>query len=240
MAAFAITLAAHADALREATIRIGFSTNKPPYVFEHEKSGLEYDIIVAAVRHAGYETVPFFAPMSRLSVMLAHKDIDGIATTNTMNGVAAYYSAPYITYHNVAIALASRHLEIKSIADLGRYSVSTFQRAAELLGPAFHEMAMHNPAYREEADQSARNRLLYSGHVDVIVGDSRIVAYFNREAGKVVDTTQRIDRFDIFPPTDYSVGFVSEAVRDMFNEGLARIREDGEYAEIERRYAEYQ
>jgi hypothetical protein len=92
----------------------------------------------------------------------------------------AYFSQPYLEYHNVAVALAQRKLVLNDIADLSRYSVSSFQRSRQLLGPQFEAMANANPRYREEGDQQVRNLLLYAGRVDVIVGDWRIIQYFNR------------------------------------------------------------
>ncbi|WJN58160.1 ABC transporter substrate-binding protein [Pseudomonas sp. SO81] len=220
-------------------LRIGFGTHKPPYVFEGESRGLEYDIVVAAVRAAGDEVEVRYAPMERLHLALGRGDLDGIATTNAYSGLPAYYSAPYIHCQNVALALSSRGYRITSIADLGRYSISTFQRARHLLGPEFQAMAEANPRYREEAQQINRNRLLYSGRIDVVVGDPRIMRYFNREVGEQVDTTQPVTQYMLFPPTAYSVGFRLAAQSERFNRGLAAIRANGEYRRIEQRYADY-
>jgi polar amino acid transport system substrate-binding protein len=225
--------------MAEPPLRIGFGTHKPPYVFENELRGLEYDIVAAAARAAGYELEVHYAPMERLHLALSRGALDGIATTNAFSGLDAHYSEPYIHCQNVALALSSRGYRITSIADLGRYSISTFQRARYLLGPEFRAMAQANPHYREEAQQINRNRLLYSGRVDVVVGDPRILRYFNREVGAQVDTTQPVTQFLLFPPTAYSVGFRLDEQRLRFNRGLAAIRASGEYLQIEQRYADY-
>lgn len=162
-------------------LRLGFGTNKPPYVFEGEARGLEYEIVVAAAQRAGLLVEVSYAPMERLHLMLRRGLIDAIATTNTQSGISAFYSEPYITYQNVAVALRERHYNIQRIADLGQYSVSAFQRARFLLGNEFQRMAESNPRYHEEARQIARNRLLYSGRIDVVVADMRIFRYFNRD-----------------------------------------------------------
>ncbi|MET1079039.1 MAG: transporter substrate-binding domain-containing protein [Pseudomonas sp.] len=218
-------------------LRVGFGTHKPPYLFEGEARGLEYDIVVAAMRSGGFEVEAYYAPMERLHLMLRRADIDCIATTNEQSGVAAYYSDVYLHYHNVAVALASRQYRIDSIEDLAGHSVSAFQRARFLLGPRFQHMAEANPRYREEAQQIARNRLLYTGRIEVIVGDARIIDYFNREVDKQVDIHQPLSRFAIFEPTPYRLGFRFQIQRDLFNRGLAKIRRSGEYEAIERRYA---
>lgn len=219
------------------TLRLGFGTDKPPYVFENEGRGLEYDIVMEAARQAGFEVQVEYAPMERLHLRLRRSEIDAIATTNELSGVAAFYSDPYIQYQNVAVALRSRQLDIQRISDLQRYSVSAFQRARFLLGREFQAMAQNNPRYREEAYQIARNRLLYSGRVDVVVSELRILRYFNREVYTQVDVSQPLDVFTIFPATDYKLGCILEADCQRFNRGLASIRESGAYAAIERRYA---
>ncbi|WP_068825649.1 substrate-binding periplasmic protein [Pseudomonas sp. BMS12] len=221
------------------TLRIGFGTHKPPYVFEGENRGLEFDIVAAALRAAGYQMEVRHAPMERLHLALRRGELDGIATTNPHSGIEAHYSAPYIEYHNVAVALTSRGYRIDSIADLGRFSVSSFQRSRFLLGSEFQAMAASNPRYREEAQQINRNRLLYSGRVDVVIGDPRILRYFNPEVADQVDTGQPLTLYMLFPPTPYSVGFRQPLQRDRFDQGLQAIRASGEYLQIERHYADY-
>lgn len=220
-------------------LRIGFGTHKPPYVFENEARGLEYEIVAAAVRAAGFTLEAHYAPMERLHLALRRGELDGITTTNPHSGIEAFYSAPYIRYHNLAVALSSRDYRIDSIADLAGYSISTFQRARFLLGPEFQAMAAANPRYREEAQQINRNRLLYSGRVEVVVGDPRILRYFNREVAEQVDTSQPLTWYMLLPATPYSVGFRLEHQCQRFDQGLAAIRASGEYLQIEQRYADY-
>lgn len=227
------------SAVAAEPLHIGFGTHKPPYVFEGEARGLEYDLVAAAAREAGFTLHAHYAPMERLHLALRRGDLDGIATTNPRSGIPAHYSATYIHYHNAAVALSSRGYRINSIDDLAGYSVSTFQRARYLLGPQFQAMAAANPHYREEAQQINRNRLLYSGRVEVVVGDPRILGYFNREVAGQVDTRQALTWYQVLPATPYSVGFRLDKQRARFDRGLAAIRASGEYLRIEQRYADY-
>jgi len=220
-------------------LRIGFGTHKPPYIFEGEHKGLEYDIVVAAARAAGIRVVPAYAPMERLHRALGRGELDGIASTRSQSGVASFYSQPYIRYDNVAVALKSRGYRIERIADLGNYSVRAFQRARVLLGEEFQRMAEANPRYHEEAQQIARNRLLYSGRVEVVIADRRILRYFNREVYRQVNVGQPIIEYPLFPPTPYQLGLRDRSMRDRFDRGLADIIASGEYQKIERRYAMY-
>ena len=221
---------------RAVVLQIGFGSNKPPYVFEAERRGLEFDIVVAAARRAGMEVQPFFAPMERLQGMLQQGRVDGIATTNPYSRLKAYFSQPYMEYHNVAVALAQRKLVLNDIADLARYSVSSFQRSRQLLGPQFEAMANANPRYREEGDQQIRNLLLYAGRVDVIVGDWRIIQYFNRLLPPDLVARQALTVYPLFPATPYQMAFRYQWQRDNFDRGLEMLRKSGAYREIEARY----
>lgn len=129
-------------------LHVGFGTHKPPYVFEGEPRGLEYDIVERAARNAGFAVTAYYAPLERLHLMLRRGDIDAIATTHERSGVEAFYSDVYIHYHNAVVALAGRGYRIERVADLGQYSVSAFRRARFLLDPEFERMAMNNPRYR--------------------------------------------------------------------------------------------
>lgn len=218
------------------TLRVGFGTHKPPYVFEGEPRGLEYELVDRAAHLAGFDMAAYYAPMERLHLMLRRGEIDAITTTNERSGVEAFYSDIYIHYHNAAVALAARGYRIERIADLGGYSVSAFQRARLLLGAEFQRMAEGNPRYREEALQINRNRLLYSGRVEVVIGDPRIIQHFNREVAEQVDVSQPLAWYPLFPPTAYRVGFRLDAQRQRFDQGLRQLRASGAYQVIERRY----
>ena len=217
-------------------LHVGFGTHKPPYVFEGEPRGLEYDIVERAARNAGFAVTAYYAPLERLHLMLRRGDIDAIATTHERSEVEAFYSDVYIYYHNAVVALAGRGYRIERVADLGQYSVSAFQRARFLLGPEFERMAMNNPRYREEALQINRNRLLYSGRIDLVVGDKRIIQYLNRDVDDQVDVSQPLAWFELFAATPYRVGFRRDDQRQRFDEGLRMLRESGEYRRIEQRY----
>ena len=236
---FALLLLCSSLAAIAAPLRFGFGTHKPPYVFEGEPRGLEFEIVTAAAIKAGLTIEVLYAPMERLHLLLRRGDIDAIATTNENSGVKGFYSDPYIYYQNVAVALRARHFKIERIADLSHYSLSAFQRARYLLGHEYEQVVEHHPHYREEANQIARNRLLYSGRVDVVIGDMRIFRYFNQEVGDQVDTDQPLAIYPLFPPTPYCMGFLSEPLRDQFDLGLAALRASGEYDAIARRYASY-
>jgi len=214
---------------------IGFSTNKPPYVFEKEKSGLEVEIFREALRSVGHEMDPFFGPMERLKLMLINGELDAISNTNLNEGLKFYNSVPFIKYHNFAIALKKRKLKIKTISDLKNYSIASFQRARDLLGSEFTKMANANPEYHEFAEQKIRNKMLYKERLDVVVADKRIFEYFNTQLETTVHK-QPVIYYDIFNVLEYQAAFRSEDMMKKFNKGIADIKKNGLYKKLEDKY----
>lgn len=84
--------------------------------------------------------------------------------------------------------------------------------------------------------QINRNRLLYSGRIDLVVGDKRIIQYLNRDVDDQVDVSQPLAWFELFAATPYGVGFRRDDQRQRFDVGLRMLRESGEYRRIEQRY----
>ena len=224
-----------ADAVAQ-NLRIGFGTHRPPYVFEQENRGLEYEVVDAAARAAGLKLQPYYGPIERAHLMFHRGELDGIVNTNAFDVDIPFRSQPYIRYHSVAMALSSRNYRIERIADLSHYAVYSFQRARFVLGDEFKQMADNNPRYFEEVRLDLRSRLLYSGRVDVMVGDPRIWRYYNRYVNQV-DASQPITEYRIFAESIFQLGMSDQKLRDRFDQGLALIRASGEYAEIEQRYA---
>lgn len=224
----------------KTTLVVGFGMNKPPYVFEKEDSGLEVELFREAARAAGYEIKSFFGPMERLKSKIINGELDAITNTNINENLHLFNSMPFITYHNFAIALKKKNLKIKTIADLKNHSVTSFQRSRDLLGSEFAAMAAANPQYREFADQKLRNIQLYKGRADVAIADKRIFNYFNTQLEGAADNTQDIVLYDLFKAMSYQAGFRSEAIMKKFNEGLLKIKANGTYERLEKKYSNYE
>jgi polar amino acid transport system substrate-binding protein len=236
----AMLLAAPSHAESNTPIRVGFGVNKPPYVMEADRSGLEVELVNAAFQAAGRSVEPYFAPHERLFALLAHHHIDAIATTNEASGIVAYYSDNHITYQNYAIALADRpDIAIKTLSDLSRYRIASFQGARNILGQAYRDAVDHASDYSEQAQQSQRNVMLFRGRVDVVIADKRIFEYFRQHAGPEANQHRPVHYFAVFPPTQYKLGFDRQADREQFNAGLAQIRKNGIYDKVLKKYAAY-
>jgi polar amino acid transport system substrate-binding protein len=220
-------------------VRVGMGLSKPPYIMESGKEGLEYEIAEQAFAAAGYKMVALQFPPVRGLAMQRAGQLDALLTVDEGIGGNDYFSEPYITYHNVATTLASRHIELKKVEDLAHYSVAAFQNASNILGEQFRAVVAHHTNYQEHPLQIAQDRLLYTGRVDVVVGDRLIFRYFSTRLDPQIDATQPVVFHAIFPPNPRKAVFRDAALRDHFNTGLKTIQANGQYEAILKKYQAY-
>lgn len=230
-----LSIAAPSAAAAQA-LHIGVGLAKPPYVLADGKSGLEVEIVEKILTAAGYEVVFKSYPPARSLGLMRVGQLDGMMTVDEGAGIPGHYSGDYVTYQNVAITLRRRNIKLGRLEDLRRHSVAAFQNAHLIMTPSFAAAVSGHPDYREYAQQISQNRLLYTGRVDVVVGDRLIFRALNAEVEKGIDTSQPIAIHELFPPTPRKMVFRDARVRDAFNAGLAQIRADGSYRAIEARY----
>lgn len=212
-------------------VAVGLSI--PPYIIKEELRGIEYDILKEILASQGYEMEPVYVPLGRTLHMIKSDKIDGIMSTG-LDNLPGCYTDSHITYWNFAISLKSSALKIESIHDLIDKSVLSFQNAKNYLGADFKQMAQHNPQYREIADQSIQNKLLFNGRTDVVVADRYIFEWFRKDAAvqKVADTSQLVEYHQLFEPSHFRAVFKDDAICKAFNIGLKDLRDSGRYDEI--------
>ncbi len=215
-----------------AQVRIAVGLALPPYVLSEKDSGMEMDIVKAALKKKGHTVKPIYLPFLRVVETLDAGGAEAALTVNESSGMKGiHYSNTHITYQNVAVGLASKSLTVKNIVDLGQYSVIAFQNATKYLGPDFSVMTKSNKRYTEKAQQDKQIAMLYSDRTDLIVMDINIYKYY-KKLEKRVSTDAKVDVFEVFPPTNYKVGFRGSKLRDDFNSGLKELKDSGEYQKI--------
>lgn len=221
-----------------AEIRLSVGVALPPYVIADQNKGIELDIVREALALKGHKIVPVYMPFKRVTSSFNSGATDGALTVNESSFIKnAVYSDSHIVYQNVAIALAANGFDIKSVSDLGRYSIVAFQYATRFLGKDFEVMALQNPKYLEKARQHMQISLLFSKRVDVVVMDINIYKFYKKLETRV-NTDLPVEIFEVFEPTVYKVAFREKAIQADFNEGLKELRVTGRYQEIIRSYIE--
>jgi polar amino acid transport system substrate-binding protein len=240
---FALWALLSAGTLGGEEIRFGFRP-MPPYVMVDGTgtySGLEYDLVVAVLAASGHTVKPYDFPFARLFESIKGKQIQGAAPVLPTHDVGkAYLTDPFITYHNVALALKRRGLHINQVSDLQNLSIMAFQTATQVLGADYEEAVRDNPNYSEMAKQVLQVRTLFAGRIDVAIGETRILHYYIHAPEAEVDTSLPVEEFRIFPPTNYRAAFLEKRHADDFNRGLKTILANGTYRLILLKYSAFQ
>jgi len=213
----------------------------PPYVMIDSAgtySGMEYEIVVAALAAGGHTVKPQDFPFARLFETLKFKKIQGAAPVLPTHDVGeAFLTDSYITYHNVALAMRKRGLRIQRVSDLKGLSIMAFQTATVVLGPEYAEAVSGNPQYSEMAKQILQIRTLFAGRIDAAIGETRILHYYIYAPETKVDSSLPTEEFPIFPPTHYRAAFLEKRHADDFNRGLKAILANGTYQKIVLKYS---
>lgn len=229
--------AAGAQDLKLQEVHVGMGLPKPPYIMESGTAGLDYDIAKQALAAGGYKMVGQMLPQTRALAMLRAGQLDGMLSTTEGIGGQDYFTDAYIIYQNVATTLTRRNLKLQQIEDLSNYSVAAFQNASMVLGERFSLVASGHSDYRELPSQITQNKLLFTGRVDVVVGDRLIFRYFSAKLEPQIDSTQLVTYHRIFPESPRKAVFRDARVRDAFNAGLKIIRANSSYDTIVKQYA---
>lgn len=215
---------------KEIKLAVGFSV--APYIIQDSDNGIELDIIKEALAYKGHIMKTTYLPFIEIDRAIVDKGADAIATVEEKIGIDGHFSDQVITYHNYAISLTSKNLEIDKISDLSDKSVTSFQLSTKYLGSEFAEMAKANPRYREKEEHTLRIKLLFDGRIDVAIIDKNIFQYYSKDVADKTDVTQPVTYHDIFPENKYKVIFQDKALRDDFNAGLKHLKESGRYQDI--------
>lgn len=227
-------------------VRVGIGFSIPPYVIKSDNSGLEVEVIRAALKARGHEAIFVYLPNLRLPLALERSEVDCVASNAAYKiekdvGRKVYASDVTVVFQNYAIALEKKHLDIQSVADLTDKNVLAFNNAAKYLGTEFAAMAEANSRYWELADQSLQVRLLYSERVDVVVSDKRVFHYWRNKLvesslSDSINLDQPVIFNPIFPSAPRHVAFATSPLRDDFNAGLAEIKANKDFDQVVEKY----
>jgi polar amino acid transport system substrate-binding protein len=242
----AATLSLAANARPDQLLAV-YQGNRPPFSFRDAQghvAGIEADVVTEALRRAGHRVAFLETPNVRL---LPFRDGDGVdlaVSVRGSDGRGAYFSDEFVTFENIAISRRDRHIVLKSIADLDRYTFAIWQNGWRDLGPAFEARYRPSadgrfpPNYFQPTNQQAQNKMFWYGRVDVIVVDKQVFEWYRKQFSTEFDTAVELDRHAIFDPvTGFKVAFRDRGLRDAFNRALRAMRKDHSYERILERYA---
>jgi polar amino acid transport system substrate-binding protein len=220
--------------VNQLTVAVGW--NKPPYVISKNDSGFELDLVRGVFALMGYQIKPIYVPYGRTQKMLQRGQVDAAMSLSAKSGVnIELLSRRYISYQNTAISLKRDNLDIQQIEDLAKYSVVGFQNAAKNLGDRYAQAVAKAHYYMELPDQNKQVGMLLQGNIAVAVMDINIFVHLSRErTGK--NQLAVVDTHNIFPATDYSVGFTNTALKTAFDKALSQYQNSHKYLELVKYY----
>lgn len=209
---------------------------KPPFIIEKNGVGLQLDLIREAFISVNHKVNFTHLPLGRSVSGFKRFNADGIATLPAnYEHPSIFVSKPYITYQNVAVSLTDDNLSIDKIVDLSGKSVVAFQNAKKFLGDDYNASVSLSTNYREIAAQTQQIEMLFSHRTEVIILDINIFKYFVKShvGGRY---NQSYTIHPIFDERGYAAGFSTEQHRDMFDQGITLIKEQGVYQLVLDRY----
>ena len=234
-----------ASATEQPALNIGISFAIPPWVIPETNTGIELDILREAFKVRGYQIAPNYLSFAMSYSMFEADKLDGILNVTESSVKNGFYSAPVLSFENVAISLQEKNFPANiDLPFLSDKSIVAFQKASILLGETFRQVVAKNMRYQEVAQQSLQINLLMIRNVDFIIMEKNIFGYYWQQAladPHLIRAQSKLNRpvqfHYLFEPTEYRFVFATEQIRNNFNAGLAVIRANGLYDAIFERYA---
>lgn len=212
-----------------------------PYFIPITDAGLSYETVVAAFKTQGIDVQamlinPRVSSNQWKSLTSAGGGIDCSAFMKPEQ-VGDWFAVDDVyAFHDQAISLQSKALEIKQISDLKDKSIIAYDGASQSLGPEFLEMAQHNPRYREIGNHRAQVQLLERGRVDIIISDKLLTQWYLKHLAEENGTPIAVSYHDLFPPELRKFACRTSALTNAFSAGLKVIRENGTLQKIQAKY----
>lgn len=229
----------HAE--QEDSLTIAFTFSMPPYLSEDLHSGIELDIIKAALEVADSKMLVIDNVHYLRAIELTKAGQVDLIASNKSNQIYSqqipgiYTSDTTINYVDCAISLKQRDFKLDNMDDYKDKRIWAFKSANLSLGEAFHKMALSNPNYTENVDQKKQIDMLAMDRIDVAISDRNIFMHRLKASDRYADL--QFDYHTIGSPTARAVRSTNKALIDKLNEGLAEIRLNGSYEKI---LADYQ
>ncbi len=198
----------------------------PPYVIKTGDTGIQLEIVKAALMLAGEKNIDVvYLSNKRMIKQLEAGRIDAMLNIPPQtHGQHIHISDSVINYLNVAITLQSKSLTIEDTTDLVGLSVLAFQNAKAYLGESYQKVIPAMESYEEVVNQMAQIDHLMKGWTDVIVLDSRVYDFYESQY-VLNDTVLPITRHLIFKSAPRPLAFRDKQKRDAFNQALKKLHQ---------------
>ena len=221
-------------------VYMAFSQEIPPYIFQKLNKGIQIDVISAALAHKGHTLKPLYFPLGRVPIAFKGELVDAVMGDMgvDLKSSGGFYADPAVIYNNVFYTLKSKNLSIKKPSDLDDLRVVSFQ-GAEKWYPKWLNKVQKEKRLYGISDQLTQVKLLHYERYDVVLSDRYIFKYFVKEmmlmSGLEIHEVDE-HKFAEMDPEHFRPVFRDKEIRDDFNLGLAKIKENGQFQSIYDKY----
>lgn len=165
----------------ERIVRVGLNYSAP-WAYSNEQGvlqGIDHDIVFQALSAAGYQVQIELFSHERMLQKFKACELD-FASPIAFDIPGAHKSLPYMEIQDIAASLTSANLNVAQLSDLGDKRVVAYQKAIDVLGEPF-ALALKPQNYLEMVERDRQFDLLFSGKVDLVVGDKLVLEYHSRK-----------------------------------------------------------
>lgn len=221
-------------------VYMAFSQEIPPYIFQKLNKGIQIDVISAALAHKGHTLKPLYFPLGRVPIAFKGELVDAVMGDMgvDLKSSGGFYADPAVIYNNVFYTLKSKNLSINKPSDLDELRVVSFQ-GAENWYPKWLNKVQDEKRLYGISDQLTQVKLLHYERYDVVLSDRYIFKYFVKEmmlmSGLEIHEVDE-HKFAEMDPEHFRPVFRDKEIRDDFNLGLAKIKENGQFQSIYDKY----
>lgn len=206
-------------------VSFAVSNSIPPYFYADKKSGLQYDLLKAALATQNLTISQlYFSPNKRAARQVQTHNVDCLINAHP-NIEGLFYTQSLIEYQNSVFSLSENQFVINSIADLLTISLNGFQNATKYLGQEFRDMSRNNRQYNESNSQRSQVLMLFTGRVEAIVMERRIFEHYRKLLAHKIDTEQAISEHSLFAPAQRKIACFNDTLRMQIDEGISSLKQ---------------
>ncbi|MCL1065253.1 transporter substrate-binding domain-containing protein [Shewanella olleyana] len=219
-------------ASEKKSIHFTTSNSIEPYFFVNKKSGLQYELLDAALSASNLQLGGItFATNLRALRLVKTKKIDCIINSPS-NSDGLFLTQSLIEYQNSVFFLTKNKLKIDTIQDLKNYSLVGFQNANHYLGAEFSELSITHKSYHEIASQKNQILMLFSERIQAIILEQRIFDYYRNQIDSRIKSPFEVTKVKLFDPAPRYIACHDPHTAMLVNEAISQLKQTNLYQDI--------
>lgn len=219
-------------------LKIAIGDDLAPWIHNDGQSGILIDMVKDCLKPTNYKLEFISFPYARRLTAYKMNEVDAVIDINSIviasESLNGFFTGNIYAYENFAFALSENNFLVKSIPDLERYSLLSWQGAIDRLGSEYEKMAKANPKYLETSRQNNQVRMLFKKRVDFIQLDYQIYNYYKAELiqENEIDAKLDVSSFALFGKSSNGLLFKNETLKDICKSQLEEPMMKRKYKDV--------